>query len=140
MIFKVGLTVFCNQWLQPDGSVAGLNVCCSLSAVVCQLESSGKWPDELSAIAHVKTAFYASLSEQLSSSCKILSSPTASYVDILKSGYVFRVRIVYERELALMREELKYMSADKGKKYKSHIHSVESALLRVPKLTSVLSG
>jgi len=54
--------------------------------VVCQLESSGKWPDEVEAIQQIKTAFYVKMSELLSRDQSVLCSPTFHYLDILKVG------------------------------------------------------
>eukprot|EP00731_Ephydatia_muelleri_P016799 Em0009g1223a len=62
--------------------------------VICQLEASGKWPDELDAIGKIKTAFYIKMHKLLGQS-SVLSSPTVDYIDILMDGYVFRVRIHY---------------------------------------------
>ena len=53
---------------------------------------------------------------------------------------MFRVKIVYEREIALMREELKFMSGERAKRYKTLINSTETELLKTPVLTSMLSG
>ena len=52
--------------------------------MVCQLESSGKWPDEVEAIKQIKAAFYVKMSELLSGEHSLLSSPTFDYLDILK--------------------------------------------------------
>ncbi len=48
------------------------------------MESSGKWPDEVDAIAKIKTSFYIFMSKALREEKGILSSPTAEHVDILK--------------------------------------------------------
>ena len=52
------------------------------SPVICQLEASGKWPDELDAIGKIKTAFYIKMHKLLGQS-SVLSSPTVDYIDIL---------------------------------------------------------
>ena len=109
-------------------------------AVVCQMESSGKWPDELAAISQVKTAFYCAMAEQLRSECKLLTSPTGDYVDVLKRGFVFRVRIAYEREVLLMRDELKYKSGEEGKEFRTAVRRAERDVIQRPKLTSALAG
>ena len=57
---------------------------CYLLSVVCQLESSGKWPDEVEAIQQIKAAFYVKMSELLSRDHSLVSSPTLSHLDILK--------------------------------------------------------
>ena len=111
-----------------------------LLPVVCQMESSGRWPDELAAIAHVKTAFYCAMAEQLSSECKLLASPTSDYMDVLKSGFVFRVRIAYEREVLLMRDELRRKSGEEAKEFRAAVHRAEKEIMHWPQLTSALAG
>ena len=54
------------------------------SVVVCQLESSGKWPEDLEAVRMVKVAFYIHMAKALGESSKIVASPTKEYLDILK--------------------------------------------------------
>jgi len=51
---------------------------------VCQLESSGKWPDEVGAIQQIKAAFYIKISELLSRDHALISSPTFDHLDVLK--------------------------------------------------------
>ena len=57
-----------------------------LLAVVCQLEASGKWPDQLPGIRAIKSAFYLHLSRAVCEQHRggVLASPTANYLDILK--------------------------------------------------------
>ena len=52
--------------------------------MVCQLESSGKWPDEVKAIEGIKTAFYLHLASAFREQRGGIASPTAHYLDILK--------------------------------------------------------
>ena len=107
---------------------------------ICTLEYSAKWPNDLSAILHIKTAFYARIAEELSTVKGILASPTSDFVDILKNGFVFRVRIAYEREVLLMKNELKFKSGENLKRYKSAVRTAEMETMIKPKLTSALSG
>ena len=51
---------------------------------MCQMESSGKWPDEVEAIQQIKAAFYVKMSELLSKDHSLISSPTFSHLDVLK--------------------------------------------------------
>ena len=104
------------------------------------MESSGKWPDELAAISQVKTAFYCAMAEQLGSECKLLTSPTTDYLDVLKSGFVFRVRIAYEREVLLMRDELRNKSGEEGKEFRAALQKAEKDIVHRPQLTSALAG
>ena len=56
----------------------------NISAVVCQLESSGKWPEEVDAIRKVKVAFYIHMAKTLEEHSGLVASPTNTYLDILK--------------------------------------------------------
>lgn len=58
--------------------------CHLLVSVVCQLESSSKWPDEVEAIQQIKAVFYVKMSELLSKDRSLVTSPTLSHLDILK--------------------------------------------------------
>ena len=51
---------------------------------MCQLESSGKWPDEVSAIEKIKTAFYVHIAKSLKDKKAMIASPTEGFLDILK--------------------------------------------------------
>lgn len=51
---------------------------------MCQLESSGKWPEEVTAIDKVKTAFYVHMAKALKEKKAMVASPTEDYLDILK--------------------------------------------------------
>ena len=59
-------------------------VWCHDDIVVCQLESSGKWPEEVTAIDKVKTAFYVHMAKALKEKKAMVASPTEDYLDILK--------------------------------------------------------
>ena len=51
---------------------------------MCQLESSGKWPEEVNAIDKIKTAFYVHMAKALKGKRGVVASPTKDYLDILK--------------------------------------------------------
>ena len=52
--------------------------------MICQLESSGRWPDELEAIRKIKLAFYVHICKALKEQKGLAASPTQEYLDILK--------------------------------------------------------
>ncbi|XP_044265775.1 nucleolar protein 6 [Tribolium madens] len=72
---------------------------------VLQLEHSSKWPKNLTAIRHMKTAFYLEISKQLSKKHKIVSSVKPDFFDVLYEGYVFRYRLYLSREVGLLKRE-----------------------------------
>ena len=58
-----------------------------LAAVVCQLESSGRWADDLCAIGKMKTAFYLYIAKAASDQRGLLCSPTEQFLDIFKVSF-----------------------------------------------------
>ena len=63
-----------------------------LVSVICTLEASGKWPDNVEAIRRLKAAFHIKLSEALKSQFKLPVRAGTTFVDVLKvciSPFVF---------------------------------------------------
>lgn len=54
--------------------------------MICQLESSGKWPEDLEAIKKIKVAFYVHMASALKDQKGLVASPTEQHLDILKVG------------------------------------------------------
>lgn len=74
--------------------------------VMIQLEGSGNWPmDELS-IEKTKTAFLLKIGESLQNTWGITCIATEDDVDVFTSGYVFRLKILHERGLDLVKREI----------------------------------
>lgn len=128
--------------------------------VVLEMESSGKWPDQVTAIHHIKTALYINIARCLRQQYGLVAAPTVDYLDVLKvclcalvmammhalalidllqEGYVFRLRIHYSRQLVLMREM-------KGKRALPLLAScntleiAEEQMVSAPLLSSTLFG
>ncbi|XP_058157972.1 nucleolar protein 6 isoform X2 [Dasypus novemcinctus] len=72
--------------------------------VVCHLEGSGQWPQDAEAVRRVRAAFQLRLAELLSQQHGLQCRATALYTDVLKDGFVFRVRVAYQREPQILRE------------------------------------
>ncbi|ORX83004.1 Nrap protein [Basidiobolus meristosporus CBS 931.73] len=82
--------------------------------VVLQLETSGRWPDDLVAIQKIKSAFYLKISEGLESEYPDMyttvvdegddsSIQSCSYLDVtVPAGFTFRCRIQNDREITLL--------------------------------------
>lgn len=104
--------------------------------VVIQLESSGKWPDEIPAIQNIMTSFYVTICRILSKQCHILTTPTKDYFDVLKDGYVFRIRIYYPSLLSLMKKEADGGNVSMATKFTN----LEHMMVTRPLITSFLSG
>ncbi|KAJ6837384.1 putative nucleolar protein 6 [Iris pallida] len=79
--------------------------------VMIQLEGSGNWPLDSVAIEKTKTAFLLKIGETLQKLWGTFCSATEDGVDILMSGYAFRLKILHERGLNLMVSQVKGTSS-----------------------------
>uniref|UniRef100_A0A158Q7J7 Nucleolar protein 6 n=1 Tax=Elaeophora elaphi TaxID=1147741 RepID=A0A158Q7J7_9BILA len=77
-----------------------------LSTVEVQItmEQSGKWGDELGAIARLKTAFYIELSKILKEKHSMQAIPFDDYLIVHFNTVVFRLVIAYPKEVHIMRK------------------------------------
>ncbi|KAK3096655.1 hypothetical protein FSP39_002142 [Pinctada imbricata] len=107
--------------------------------VICHLEGSGKWPDDLQAFRHLKAAFHIKLGEVLTDQQSLPVHITPTHVDVKKDGFVFRVELAYTREIALMKL---YKTPEGMVKYKDTPESLnlEREIQHLPQLTSTLHG
>lgn len=71
--------------------------------VVCKLEGSGKWPEDLEAIRRLKAMYYAKLGEDLANLHDLTVTISPTYTDVLKDGYVFRLKLGLNREIGVLR-------------------------------------
>ncbi|ELR51092.1 Nucleolar protein 6 [Bos mutus] len=72
--------------------------------VVCHLEGSGQWPQDAEAIRRVRAAFQLRLAELLTQQHGLPCRATATHTDVLKDGFVFRIRVAYQREPQILKE------------------------------------
>ncbi|XP_053557019.1 nucleolar protein 6 isoform X2 [Bombina bombina] len=107
--------------------------------VICHMEGSGKWPQDKDAIKHVKAAFQIRLAELLRNQHQLLCQATASYTDVYKDGFVFRVKVAYHREPQYMKE---FVTPEGMLKYRDTEESLELELetVHLTFLTSTLHG
>nr|CAD7260993.1 unnamed protein product [Timema shepardi] len=73
---------------------------------VIQLALSKKWPNDLEAVRRIKAAFHIEVAKCLSQQCGLTAQPHPNFVDILKSGFVFRLRLAYPREVGLLKKHV----------------------------------
>ncbi|KAL3813203.1 hypothetical protein ACJIZ3_014471 [Penstemon smallii] len=71
--------------------------------VMIQLEGSGNWPLDELAMEKTKSAFLLQIAESLHNKCGVLFTATEDDVDIFMSGYAFRLKILHERGLSLVK-------------------------------------
>lgn len=104
-----------------------------------QLAMSGKWPDELEAVRKTKAAFHIQIAECLRTQCQLIAQANSHWVDVLKDGFVFRLEVAHQKEVALLKREI---SEDRIRKYRDNEESIEleKRLFHLPKLSSALHG
>ncbi|XP_055636770.1 nucleolar protein 6 [Toxorhynchites rutilus septentrionalis] len=109
-----------------------------------QLEASGKWPDQLEPIRMLKAALYLKIADAIKayagSTAELVPQACADYLDVLYAKYVFRFRIVHQREISILRE---YISSNKVTRlYRDSDQSIQLEMQAtiLPKLTSILHG
>ncbi|XP_050228407.1 uncharacterized protein LOC126677694 [Mercurialis annua] len=83
-----------------------LSSCIQPLEVMIQLEGSGNWPMDKVAIEKTKSAFLLKIGESLQNNCGMTCTATEDDVDIFVSGYAFRLKILHERGLSLVKKEI----------------------------------
>ncbi|KAJ7384542.1 Nucleolar protein 6 [Desmophyllum pertusum] len=111
---------------------------CPAMEVVLQFETSGKWPDDLTAIQHIKAAFHIRLAHLLKSECSLVTAASAKHVDVLKDGLVFRIKIMHYREMVLLQKN--EITQDLKTDCENRVKELEREITHLPLLTSTLHG
>lgn len=79
--------------------------CVPAVELLCQLEGSGKWPDNPDAYKKMKAAIGVQLAQSLLSTFSIYSIASEQYVDVLYEGFVFRLTLYTERDLLALKRK-----------------------------------
>ncbi|XP_077418497.1 nucleolar protein 6 isoform X2 [Vanacampus margaritifer] len=107
--------------------------------VICHMEGSGKWPHNRVAIRHIRAAFHIRLGELLKTQHHYTCKPCATYLDVWKDGFVFRIQVAYHREPQVLRERV----TPEGLlvvRDNEEAQSLELSTIHKPLLTSTLHG
>jgi U3 small nucleolar RNA-associated protein 22 len=105
--------------------------------IVCQLESSGKWPDDLECIKRLKSAFYLQILKDLRDNHGLTAFTTVNYCDCLYKGFVFRIILCTMSELLCVKSEINEHGVILTKDSKKSL-AYEKDMFHIPKLNSVL--
>uniref|UniRef100_F1KTM6 Nucleolar protein 6 n=1 Tax=Ascaris suum TaxID=6253 RepID=F1KTM6_ASCSU len=100
------------------------------------MEHSGKWGEDLDAIAHLKTAFYSELCKILNEKFSMHAYPYEKHAIVLLDGVVFRLLISYSKEVHIMRK----LAAPKGGQLRDTVETKlkERELILQPSLAAHL--
>lgn len=82
------------------------STCIQPLEVMIQLEGSGNWPMDAVAFERTKHAFLLKIGESLQDCCGLTCIATENDVDFLMSGYAFRLKILHERGLSLVKKQV----------------------------------
>ena len=102
-----------------------------------QLESSGKWPESIEAIRRLKSAFHIKLASLLEIQHQLRCIPQAEFVDVLIDGYIFRMRVVSQKEIIALKHD---GTGTKRSQNAEQALAVEMSTEILPKITSALHG
>ncbi|CAK9152397.1 unnamed protein product [Ilex paraguariensis] len=82
------------------------STCIQPLEVMIQLEGSGNWPMDDVAIEKTKSAFLLRIGESLQSNWGMTCIATENDVDVFMSGYAFRLKILHEKGLSLLKRQI----------------------------------
>ena len=109
--------------------------------VVIELETSGKWPDDLAALRQVTTQILYNFMAQLHLKYKLPVRLSESFLDVLHDSIVFRIHIAVKKEIILLRQfqsNSGLMLAKRGQVPEADDLEMRNEFL--PVLTSALNG
>lgn len=101
--------------------------------VLIQLEGSGNWPVDDVAIEKTKSAFILKIGESLEKNCDMRVTATEDDVDVLFSGYAFRLKILHQKGLNLVNRRSRN---DQAKR----ISSTDRKLFLLSQHSSMING
>ncbi|KAM3610678.1 uncharacterized protein V6R79_007135 [Siganus canaliculatus] len=107
--------------------------------VICHMEGSGKWPQDILAIRHIRAAFHIRLAELLKKHHDYTCRPCPSHLDVWKNGLAFRIQVAYHREPQVMRESLNSEGLLVVRD-NEEAQALEMTTIHKPLLTSTLHG
>nr|CAD7443268.1 unnamed protein product [Timema bartmani] len=106
---------------------------------VIQLALSKKWPNDLEAVRRIKAAFHVEVAKCLSQQCGLTAQPHPNFLDVLKGGFVFRLRLAYPREVGLLKRHVTphgvttYVDTDESR-------DLEKDIVHIPTITGAVHG
>lgn len=117
---------------------------------VCELSASGRWPDSLEALLRLKAAFLLRIAAGLCDQHQLDARTEGHWLDVIKDGYHFRLRISLAKELMLLkRTRVGGTDGDASAAAAGHVaatayrsnaasRTYERDMLRLPRLTVLL--
>lgn len=107
--------------------------------VVVHMEATGKWPEDWDALRHIKAAFHIALAKLLKEQASLTTVARPDFIDVLKDGLVFRLRIACHKEITLAKHHVLPNGMVKLKDTDASLR-LEYLTERLPSFTSALHG
>ncbi|XP_077988823.1 nucleolar protein 6-like [Glandiceps talaboti] len=107
--------------------------------IICSMERSGKWPECVNAIHHVKAAFHIRLGQLLKQKHQNIVMATTKHLDVLQDGFIFRIIVAYPREVTLLKK-VKSSHGLMQLRVTKQSKELEKEITALPQLTSALFG
>ncbi|KAG8276705.1 Nucleolar protein 6 [Homalodisca vitripennis] len=106
---------------------------------VIELGLSRKWPEDPEAVRRIRAAFNIHIAKAILEKYDLQTQAYTDHIDVFKEGFVFRLRVVYPREVVLLKE---CKTPDGKTSYRDTPESLqlEKYTLHLPKLTGALHG
>ncbi|XP_068622458.1 nucleolar protein 6 [Battus philenor] len=108
------------------------------STAVLELGHSGKWPGDLEAFRCLKAAFHIQIADRLTKQYSLPTQPYPTHLDVLKHGYVFRLKIAHSKEITLLRREMEN-GVVKHKESEESL-SLQCETMLLPRLRGAMHG
>jgi U3 small nucleolar RNA-associated protein 22 len=87
-------------------STSAVPRCLPAVEMLCQVEGSGKWPDDPDAFAKMKAAVGVQIAESLQSGFGMEAAAAEDYMDVYTDGFAFRLRLHTERDASMLEIQL----------------------------------
>jgi U3 small nucleolar RNA-associated protein 22 len=107
--------------------------------VCVNLESSGKWPDNLKCIKRLKAAFYIKIVQSLREMYGLQAFAFVDYLDVFYKGFVFRLYVYTMNELLLMKTSVNEQGV-RVLDESEQSFAYEKSMLLTPKITSFVQA
>ncbi|XP_025078491.1 nucleolar protein 6-like isoform X2 [Pomacea canaliculata] len=107
--------------------------------VICKLEGSGKWPEDLEAICRLKAAYYVKLGQILAACHQLMVDVSPTHLDVLKDGFVFRLKLGLTREIGVLRLMQNHDGMSRMEDTPEAL-ALEAEITTLPHLTGWLQG
>jgi len=106
--------------------------------VVLQFESTGSWPNDFEAVQNIKSAFYIKLASLLRIKYSLIAKSSNTFLDVIKNGFVFRIRIFNKRDIQLYKNSHTNETAVMKKRLEDNGGHLDIKMVKQPLHTTMI--